>query len=90
MTPVPRVGRGPELLQQTVQGFVDSKTQRAAWTVGDNKTVVYDTSISNLTKDEAPLLVHVDKDNTQQWLLVRMKKGQQDGDQPSSGSSPGG
>jgi len=57
-----------------IQGAVDPKTQRAAWTVGDNKDTVYDTGISNLTKDEAPLLVHFGKDRTQQWLLVRMKQ----------------
>ena len=57
-----------------VQGAVDRKTQRAAWTVGDNKDTVYDTGIYNLTKDEAPLLVHFGKDRTQQWLLVRMKQ----------------
>ncbi len=57
-----------------VHGAVDRKTQRAAWTVGDNKDTVYDTGISNLTKDQAPVLVHFGKDRTQQWLLVRMKQ----------------
>ena len=64
-----------------VHGAVDKKTQRAAWTVGDNKTTVYDTGIYNLTKDEAPLLVHFGKDRTQQWMLVRLK--QPDQDQPA-------
>jgi len=56
-----------------VRGAVDEKTQRAAWTVGDNKDVVYDTGIYNLTKDEAPILIHFGKDRTQQWMLVRLK-----------------
>jgi hypothetical protein len=57
-----------------VHGSVDKQTQRAAWTVGDNKSTVYDTGIVNLTKDEAPLLVHFGKDRTEQWLLVRLKQ----------------
>jgi hypothetical protein len=56
---------------------VDKKTQRAAWTVGENKTTVYDTGVSNLTKDEAPVLIHIGKDKTQQWLLVRLKQSEQ-------------
>ena len=30
--------------------------------------------VSNLTKDEAPVLIHIGKDKTQQWLLVRLKQ----------------
>lgn len=56
-----------------VHGAVDKKTQRVAWTVGDNKSTVYDTGLYNLTKDEAPLLIHVGKDRTQDWLMVRLK-----------------
>ena len=33
-----------------VHGAVDKKTQRVAWTVGDNKTTVYDAGISSLTR----------------------------------------
>jgi uncharacterized protein (TIGR03000 family) len=56
-----------------VQGAVDKKSQRASWIVGEQKEVVYDTGIANLTKDESPLLIHFGKDRTQQWLLVRIK-----------------
>ena len=59
---------------QQIHGKLDKKTQRVAWTVGDNKKVVYDTGLGNLLKDQAPLLVHFDKDRTQQWLLVRLDK----------------
>ncbi len=65
-----------------VHGAVDQKTQRAAWTVGDNKDTIYEAGISNLTKDEAPVLVHFGKDRTQQWLLVRLK-------QPDQAQQPG-
>jgi hypothetical protein len=57
-----------------VHGSVDKKTQRAAWTVGENNTTVYDVGMSSLTKAEAPLLIHIGKDKTQQWLLVRLQQ----------------
>jgi hypothetical protein len=57
-----------------VHGAVDKKNQRAAWTMGDNSTTVYDTGINNLTRDQALLLVHVGKDRTEQWLLVRLQQ----------------
>jgi hypothetical protein len=60
-----------------VHGAVDKRTQRAAWTVGDNKTTVYEAGITSLTKDEAPVLIHFNKDQTQQWMLVRLKQPEQ-------------
>ena len=54
-------------------GSVDKQTQRVAFTVGDNKDTVVETGLYNLTKDEAPALIHVGKDKTEQWLLVRLK-----------------
>ncbi len=56
-----------------VHGAVDKKTQRAAWTMGDNKSTVVDTGLANLTKDEGPALLHFGKDRTEEWLLVRLK-----------------
>jgi hypothetical protein len=67
----------------TVHGSVDKQTQRAAWTVGDNKDTVYEAGISNLTQDQLPVLVHFGKDRTQQWMLVRMK-------QPDQAQQPAG
>jgi uncharacterized protein (TIGR03000 family) len=57
-----------------VRGSVDPKTQRASWIVGDQKTTIYDTGIYNLTKEQAPVLIHFGKDRTQQWLLVRIEE----------------
>jgi hypothetical protein len=57
-----------------VQGAVDKKTMRAAWIVGDNKDVVYDTGVSNLLKPQSPLLLHIGKDKTEQWTLVRLQE----------------
>jgi hypothetical protein len=62
-----------------VDGFVDPKTQRAAWTVGDNKTVVYETGVGDLTEDEATMLIHFGKDKTQQWSLIRLEEPEDSG-----------
>lgn len=58
---------------QVVQGSVDKQTQRVAFTVGDNTTNVVETGLYNLTKSEAPALIHFGKDRTEQWLLVRLQ-----------------
>lgn len=60
-----------------VHGAVDRATQRAAWTVGDNKYSVMEAGLNNLTQGEAPALMHKNG-TTQRWLLVRL-------DQPSEG-----
>lgn len=57
---------------QAVQGSVDKQSQRVAFTVGDNTTTVVETGLYNLTKDEAPALMHFGADRTEQWLLVRI------------------
>jgi len=59
---------------QLVHGSVDKKTQRVAFTVGENTNNVVETGLYNLTKDEAPALIHFGKDRTEQWLLVRLKQ----------------
>jgi hypothetical protein len=33
---------------------------------------VFEAGISNLTKDDAPVLIHIGKDKTQQLMLVRV------------------
>jgi hypothetical protein len=55
-----------------VYGSVNKKNQRAAWTIGKSNDRVFDTGIYNLTKTQAPVLVHFGSDKTEQWLLVRM------------------
>ena len=37
---------------------------------------VGETGIFNLTKDESPALIHIGKDKTQQWTLVRLQQPQ--------------
>jgi len=59
---------------QPIQGAVDPETQRAAWTIGDNKTTVVETGVYNLTQDETPILVHFGTDRTQQWFMARLEE----------------
>jgi hypothetical protein len=61
---------------QPVYGSVDKKTQRAAWTVGDNKKIIIETGLYNLTLDEATALVHLDPDHEKRYVLVRLKQNQ--------------
>ena len=57
-----------------VSGSVEKQTQRAAWVIGDKKETVYETGVGNLTKPESAMLVHLGKDRTQQWTLVRLEQ----------------
>jgi hypothetical protein len=66
---------------EPVYGSVDKKTQRAAWTVADRKSPVYEAGIANLTRDETTLLVHFSKENRQQFMLIRIP--QPEGEQPN-------
>jgi copper ion binding protein len=59
---------------EEVSGMVAKDTQRAAWTIGNNKTTVMETGLYNLTEDEAAVLVHFGTDQTQQWLMVRLEE----------------
>jgi hypothetical protein len=57
---------------QQIEGAVDKKSQRSAWTVADKKWPVMEAGISNLTQDQTAALVHFEDGQTQQRLLVRM------------------
>jgi hypothetical protein len=58
---------------QNVSGKVDKKTQRAAWTIADKKTPVYEAGLSNLTQQQTTILVHRDGGKVEQMLLVRVE-----------------
>jgi len=58
---------------EPLAGGVDKGTQRAAWTINNRKFPIFETGIANLTQDETSLLVHFDKDKTQQFALVRLQ-----------------
>jgi hypothetical protein len=58
---------------ESVYGSVDKKTQRVAWHVGENKKVIVETGLYNLTKDETTALVHIGPDHEERYVLVRLK-----------------
>jgi hypothetical protein len=57
-----------------VYGSVDKNSQRAAWTIGKKNDRVFEAGIENLTKADAPVLVHIGPTKTQQWTLVRVEQ----------------
>jgi hypothetical protein len=57
-----------------IKGKVDKKSMRVAFTVGKNKDVVYDTGLGNLLEAQSPILVHLNKSQTQQEVLVRLQQ----------------
>ena len=57
-----------------ISGFVDKKTQRAAWTIGDDKLPVYEAGIANLTKDATPILIHLEDGQIKQMTLIRLQQ----------------
>jgi hypothetical protein len=59
---------------ETIEGMIDQKSQRSAWTITGKKWPVMETGISNLTQDTAPALMHFESGETQQWLLVRLEE----------------
>jgi len=58
----------------SVAGSVDPKSQRAAWTIGGDKTPVYEAGIANLTKNEATMLLHTGDGQPRQFTLVRLEQ----------------
>jgi hypothetical protein len=59
---------------KVIEGAVDKKTQRSAWVIQGKDSPIMETGIANLTKDEAPALLHFADGQTQQWLLVRLEE----------------
>ncbi|MGC8604199.1 MAG: protocadherin, partial [Desulfomonilaceae bacterium] len=66
-----------------IKGMVDKESERAVWTFADkNKNaVIMETGIYNLTKDETGVLVHLGKDRTEEWLMIRLKEPPENGKQ---------
>jgi len=65
------------------------QTQRLVWTVGNNKTTVGETGIYNLTKDEAPALIHIGRNKTSNGRWCRLKQPQQQDSQAVTSIVPG-
>jgi hypothetical protein len=66
-----------------VEGMVDDRTQRAAWTLvgSDSDHIVFETSVYNLTESQTTMMVHFgpSAEDAEVWQLVRLE-------QPESGA----
>ena len=58
---------------ESIEGMVDQKSQRAAWTIVDKNTPIVETGITNLTQNETRVLMHFADGQTQQWLMVHVE-----------------
>ncbi|MHB8971388.1 MAG: hypothetical protein ACYC3X_23390 [Pirellulaceae bacterium] len=65
-----------------VRGAVRRRSQRAAWTVGNNSQVVIEAELGSLTRDRAPALVHLSADKTVQYLMIREQPQREDLQEP--------
>lgn len=61
----------------SVEGRVDKDTQRVAFTISNNRDIVFETGIYNLTQDESQILAHFSPDDTRTFLLVRLQEPEQ-------------
>ncbi len=57
-----------------VYGSVDQTSQRAAWSIGEKKDVVFEAGLNNLAQDQTTVLVHFGKERSQRMLLVRLEE----------------
>jgi hypothetical protein len=70
-----------------ITGSVDKASQRAAWTIGEDKLPVYEAGIANLTKNSTPILVELGGGQAHQMTLVRLTEPSQAsgaGDRPAA------
>jgi hypothetical protein len=66
---------------ESIEGMVDQKSQRAAWTIVGKNTPIMETGIANLTENETRALVHFADGTTQTWVMLHLEK-------PAAGSKP--
>lgn len=60
--------------EQAVQGAVDKKTQRVAFTIGNKGTIVFETLLTNLTSDSGSITLRYNDGKTSQWTLERQNQ----------------
>jgi len=73
-----------------VVGRVDKDTQRVAFTIGDNKDVVLETGLFNLTQEQTPVLVHNGPDQNETYLFARLEHPEAGKEQPMQRTESGG
>jgi hypothetical protein len=70
-----------------VQGAVDKKTQRVAFTLGDDSKDVFETALSHLTDATGPLAIHSQDGKTTRWTLARFDKAPAETEEKSTDES---
>jgi hypothetical protein len=58
--------------RKQVAGQVDKQTQNVAWRLGENREIIYATTLANLTEDVSTVAIHFGEEQVQNWLLIRM------------------
>jgi hypothetical protein len=58
----------------TIHGAADKTNSRLAFTVGNNRSVIYDSGVGNLLNAQSPILVHMSKDQREQMTMVRLRQ----------------
>jgi hypothetical protein len=59
-------------------GKVDKETQRMAFSVDNDKDIVFETGLYNLTQDQTPVLVHFGPSKSETFVFVRLKQPETD------------
>ncbi len=59
---------------KSVEGMVDMKSGRAAWTIAGKSTPIMETKLDSLTENETNALIHFADGTTQEWLMLHMEK----------------
>lgn len=65
-----------------IQGSVNKQTQRVAFKLEGNDSLVIETGLYNLTNDEVPILLHGGAERQESRVLARLKQPQDSGEQP--------
>ena len=74
---------------ETISGSVDKKTQRTAWTIGDDQSPVYEAGLTNLTKEITPMLVITADGQSHQVSLIRVPQPTEQTGGNGAASTPG-
>ncbi|WP_425617207.1 hypothetical protein NA78x_000879 [Anatilimnocola sp. NA78] len=62
----------------SLSGRVDKDTQRISFLVDNDKDIVFETGLYNLTQDETPVLVHFGPKKSATFVFVRLEEPKQD------------
>ena len=62
---------------EEIEGMIDKKSGRAAWSIVGKDSPIMEAGVANLTQEEVPALLHFADGTTQQWLLVRLEEPQE-------------